>query len=326
MRDCGSKRWIRDPASSLPLIVIQDEHGKIFVRAQVRHFSSRALWKGDEEELNLGFQRYRVQDIPPRQRRGHKSVIKNETTGVAIKVFAWRCAQWNAAIESVTMGGGVKEVEANLEVAGNLSKTITCAARLPQGATILPGESQFIEVPHAGSVLSPRKVAVSIVTKSYTDEDGYSTRMEAQLFLRHRKMLTVTLPVDANGNVAGHPIASESGGVLHQIVRVIQNQVNAGRPGFSRSLSINTGATTITASNSTIDDDATTSGGEGESVSAFSAPSTTEEMDGEEDTRTERSPQPLGIDQVGLVLFGWGCVGLGVALGWVLFALGAERY
>lgn len=324
-RDCGSKRWVRDPENSIPLIVIQEEGGRIFVRAQVRHFSVSTLWK-DEKEVDLGFQRYPIKAIPHRQRQGNKSVVKNETDGVDIKVYVWRCAQWNAAVEAVKLGGGVNEVQASMEFVGNVRKEKTSAARLPQGTTIRPGESHFVEIPHAGSIFSPRKATVSIVTESHTDEDGYSTRLETQLMLRARMMLTVTLPVGADGNVVGHPIASDSGGVLHQIMRLIQNEVNS-EPRSLRSPGTNTEAMSSIETTRPVDEDANASemSEEGESDADRTSPATND-TDRDGSTPSMRMSQPKGIGEVGLFMLFGGCVGAGIAFFLVLLTFVTERY
>lgn len=224
-KNCDSDGWVRDPESSIPLEVVKDDQGRIYVRAQVRHFCSWGCWK--RKRLDFGPQLYHTEKIPWPQRKMHQSVIKNNTPGVDIYVYAMQLSQWSAALESVKAGAGAEGFEANFEFAGDVHEEVNAAALIPQMVTIPSGHSHWFEIPRVGAgVWSSRKAAVVIVTESSDERDGRKMRMEAMEHLRSRTMLTVTLRVE-NGKVIGSPCAAESGGILSQVNRVIQNQVNA---------------------------------------------------------------------------------------------------
>lgn len=224
-RDCDSDAWGRDHESSIPLEVVKDDQGRIYVRAQVRHFCFWSCWK--RKKLDFGLQMYYTQTIPWSQRKRHQSVIKNNTPGVDIHAYAMQLSQWNAALESVKAGAGAEGFEANFEITGDVNQDVSPAAMIPQMVTIPSGHSHWFEIPRVGAgMLSSRKAAVVIVTESSDERDGRRMRMEAMEHLRSSTMLTVTLRVE-NGKVIGSPCAAESGGILSQVNRVIQNQANA---------------------------------------------------------------------------------------------------
>ncbi|CAN0204801.1 unnamed protein product [Ectocarpus sp. 4 AP-2014] len=227
IKDSRSERWVRDPETSIPLEIVQDNQGKVYVRAHVRHFSCWGLFK--TKPLVFGPEQYHTQIIPWAQRRRHQSLIQNNTPGgVDIHIYAMRMSQWSAALKSVKAGAGVEDFQANFEFTGDVRQNVNPAALVPQMVTIPSGHSHWIEVPRVGAGFrSSRKAVVIIVTESNDENDGTRIRMEAVEHLRSKTMLTVTLRVSEEGEVIGSPVAAESGGILSQVMRVIQNQVNA---------------------------------------------------------------------------------------------------
>ncbi|CAM9887690.1 unnamed protein product [Ectocarpus fasciculatus] len=227
IRDPLSDSWVRDPESSIPLEIVQDPQGNVYVRAHVRHFSCWGLFK--TEPLVFGPQQYHTQTIPWAQRRRHQSVIKNNTPGgVDIHIYAMRMSQWSAALESMKAGAGIEGFQANFEFNADVHENVNPAALVPQMVTIPSGHSHWIEVPRVGAGFrSSRKAVVVIVTESNDENAGTRMRMEAVEHLRSKTMLTVTLRVSEEGKVIGSPAAAESGGILSQVMRVIQNQANA---------------------------------------------------------------------------------------------------
>ena len=251
-RGCDSDQWVRDPESSKPPEIVKDDQGRIYVRAQVRHFSFWGCFK--RKKLDFGPQLYHTQKIPWSQRKMHQSVIKNCTPGVDIHVYAMQLSQWSAALESVKAGAGAEGIEANFEFGGDVHEEVNPAALIPQMVTIPSGHSHWFEIPRVGAgILSSRKAAVVIVTESSDERDGRRMRMEAMEHLRSRTMLTVTLRVE-NGRVIGSPCAAESGGILSQVNRVIQNQANAMPRGPPPST--NTEARSRSETNSVVNDTA----------------------------------------------------------------------
>ncbi|CAM9496122.1 unnamed protein product, partial [Hapterophycus canaliculatus] len=230
-KDRRSKRWVRDPEGAIPLQIVKDDQGQTYVRAHIQHFSIWGLWK--QQELDLGPQVYRETKLPWTQRRKHQSVIKNITSNdISIHVYAMRMSQWEAALESVKAGGGVEGFQAEFELAGGVQKNFHAIAKIPQMMTIPSGNSQWLEIPRVGTGLwSSRKAAVVIVTEENAETGGRVMRMEAVVHLRSEMLLEVNLPIK-NGKVSGSPAAAESGGILSQVMRVIQNQANAlpGKP------------------------------------------------------------------------------------------------
>eukprot|EP00752_Nemacystus_decipiens_P003353 g3101.t1 len=222
--------WARDRENSKPPEIIKDEQGRVYVRARVRHFSFWGLWK--RKNLDFGPQLYHRQKIPFSQRKMHMSLIKNSTPGVDIHVFAMRKSQWSA-LKAVKAKAGAEGVEATIEYGTDVHEEVNPAILLPQMVTIPSGHSHWFEIPRVGAgILSSRKVVVVICTE-YTDErDGRTMRMEAMEHLRGQTMLTVRLRVE-NGRVIGPHCAAESGGILSQVNRVIQNQYNAMPSGSS---------------------------------------------------------------------------------------------
>lgn len=246
-----SDGWGRDPESSIPLEIVKDDQGNIYVRAQVRHF---CFWGFFKNKLDFGPQLYHMQTIPWSQRRRHQSIIKNDTPGMDIHVYVMRMSQWAAALESVKAGAGQEGFEANFEMAGDLREEVNPAALIPQMVTIPPEHSHWFEIPRVGSGFrSSRRAVVVIVTESIDERDGRKMRMESVEHLRCGTMLTVKLRVE-NGSVVGNPCAAESGGILSQVNRVIQNQVNAtpGRP--PAAASSNTEARSRSETNSLVDE------------------------------------------------------------------------
>lgn len=251
-KNSDADTWARDPESSIPLEVVKDDQGLIYVRARVRHFSFWGCWK--RKRLEFGPQVYHTEKIPWPQRRRHQSVIKNNTPGVDIHVYAMQLSQWSAALESVKAGAGAEGFNASFEVGGDVHEDVNPAALIPQMVTIPSGYSHWFEIPRVGAgVWSSRKAAVVIVTESSDEKDGRRMRMEAMEHLRSRTMLTVTLPVDQNGKVIGSPCAAESGGILSQVNRVIQNQANA-TPGGPPPSSANTEASSRSETHSVVND------------------------------------------------------------------------
>eukprot|EP00903_Cladosiphon_okamuranus_P010680 g10097.t1 len=227
-KDCSSKPWVRDPERSIPLEIVKDDLGKIYVRAQVRHFSLWGFFK-KKESLDFGRQGYKDDLIPWHQRRRHRSLIKNDNDGnVNILVYVMRMSQWSAAVESATVGAGVDGFGGSIELSGGVRKQVNPAAGLPQGATIQPGHSHWVEIPRVGTGFwSCRKAVVAIVTTESNGGDGGGRmRLEAMLHVRCKTMVTVKLPV-VNGKVDAPPIASGDGGVLPLLMRVILNHANA---------------------------------------------------------------------------------------------------
>eukprot|EP00752_Nemacystus_decipiens_P002384 g2250.t1 len=222
-RDCSSNDWIRDPEDSTPLEIVQDDHGNIYVRAQIRHF---CFWRF-LKKLDFGDQCIETVRIPWTQQRRHQSIVKNETAGnVDIQVYAMRVSQWDAVVESATAGVGVEGVGVNIELSGRLSKQVHAAAMLPQMATIKPKKSHWFEIPRVGTgLLNSRKAVMFIVTTEPNSGDGKKRmRLEATIHVRCKTMVTVKLPVATNGDP---PIASEEGGTLDLLMRVIRNYANA---------------------------------------------------------------------------------------------------
>ncbi|CAM9258348.1 unnamed protein product [Ectocarpus sp. 4 AP-2014] len=226
IKDPHSERWVRDPESSIPPEIVQDNQGKVYVRAHVRHFS---CWGFFFKPLAIGPQLFHEQTIPWVQSKRHQSLIQNNTPGgVDIHIYAMRMSQWSAALESVKAGAGVDGFQANFEFTGDVRQNVNPAALVPQMVTIPSGHSHWIEVPRVGAgFLSSRKAVVMIVTESNDENDGKRMRLEAVEHLRSRTMLTVTLRVSEEGEVIGNPVASEAGGILSQLMRAIQNDVNA---------------------------------------------------------------------------------------------------
>lgn len=217
---------MRDPEGSVPLKIVQGDQGRIYVRAEVRHFSGWGLWK---KKLDLGSQQFNQETLPWVQRKRHQSVIMNKTPrDVRIHVYVMRLSRWRAAVKSLNAGVGVEEVQARFGFTGNLHQDIDPAAKVPQMATIPPGQSHYVEIPRVGAgIRSSRKAAVAIVTDSNDEKDGRKMRMEAMVHLRSKTLLTVTLQVDEEGKVIGSAAAEEEGGILSQVMRVIQNKANA---------------------------------------------------------------------------------------------------
>ncbi|CAB1104964.1 unnamed protein product [Ectocarpus sp. CCAP 1310/34] len=225
IKDSRSERWVRDPESSIPLQIVQDNQGKVYVRAHIRHFSRWGLFK--TKPLVFGPQLFHEQTIPWMQSKRHQSLIQNNTPGVDIHIYAMRIAQWSAAVKSVKAGAGAEGFQANFEFTGDVHQNVNPAALVPQMVTIPPGHSHWIEVPRVGAGFrSSRKAVVMIVTELNDENDGKRMRLEAVEHLRSRTMLTVTLRV-SEGKVIGSPVAAEAGGILSQLMRAIQNDVNA---------------------------------------------------------------------------------------------------
>eukprot|EP00903_Cladosiphon_okamuranus_P016594 g15307.t1 len=251
-RACDSDTWVRDPESSIPLEVVKGDWGRVYVRARVRHFCFWGCWK--RKRLDFGPQLYHTQKIPWSQRKTHRSLIKNNTPGVDIHVYAMQMSQWSAALESVKAGAGAEGFEANFEITGDVHEEVNPVALIPQMVTIPSGHSHWFEIPRVGGgVWSSRKAAVVIVTETSDEKDGRRMRMEAMEHLRSRTMLTVTLRVE-NGRVIGSPCAAESGGILSQVNRVIQNQVSATSGGGGRPSSTNTEARSRSETNSVVNE------------------------------------------------------------------------
>lgn len=172
-KGCDSKDWIRDPESSIPLEIVKDAQGRIYVRAQVRHFSRWSFW---EKDLDAGDQMYATESISWSNRRRHQSLIKNCTDDdVTIYAFAMRMARWDVAFESFKAGAGAGDAQGTLEVVGSMHKKITAAALLPQMVAIPSGNSHWFEIPRVGTT-SSRKAVVAIVTESNDEKDGQRLR------------------------------------------------------------------------------------------------------------------------------------------------------
>ncbi|CAM9294859.1 unnamed protein product [Ectocarpus sp. 6 AP-2014] len=225
-KDSHSEKWVRDPESSIPPEIVQDNQGKVYVRAHVRHFS---CWGFFFKPLAIGPQLFQEQTIPWVQSKRHQSLIQNNTPGgVDIHIYAMRMSQWSAALESVKAGVGVEGFQANFEFTGDVRQNVNPAALVPQMVTIPSGHSHWIEVPRVGAGFrSSRKAVVMIVTEFNDENDGKRMRLETVEHLRSRTMLTVALRVSEEGKVIGSPVASEAGGILSQLMRAIQNDVNA---------------------------------------------------------------------------------------------------
>ncbi|CAN0230267.1 unnamed protein product [Ectocarpus fasciculatus] len=139
-----------------------------------------------------------------------------------------RMSQWSAALQSVKAGAGVEAFKWNFGFNGDIHENVNPATLVPQMVTIPPEHCHWIEVPRVGAgVRSSRKTVVFIVTESNDENDGRRMRLEADIHLRSKTMLKVKLRVSEEGKVIGSPAASESGGILSQVLRLIQNQVNA---------------------------------------------------------------------------------------------------
>lgn len=214
--------WVRDPESrAAPLEVIR-EGGHIYVRVSVRHFSWFSLWK----KKQIAPQTFEQESVPIIQRRRRQSLIQNDTEGVDIQVYVMRMSQWIASLESAKASIGSEHIGVTGEVTGNVTATHTNVALVPQLCTIQPGYSQWFEIPRSGTrILSGRKAAVCIVTQ--VNRGGQNTlRVEGIVQLRSKMRLTVKLPVE-NGQVLGTPAASGPGGILLQVMRIINNTANA---------------------------------------------------------------------------------------------------
>ncbi|CAN0348782.1 unnamed protein product [Ectocarpus fasciculatus] len=224
IKDPDSDSWLRDPESSIPLEIVQDNQGNVYVRAHVRHFSLYKLFK--RKKLSIAPQQFHKETIPWAQRERHQSVIQNNTPeGVDIHIYAMRMSQWSAALQSVKAGAGVEGFQANFEFNGDIHENVNPATLVPQMVTIPPRHSHWIEVPRVGAGFrSSRKAVVMIVTESHDENDGTRRRLEAAVHLRSDTMLTVTLPVK-DGKVTGSPPAP--GGILSQLMRLIENSLNA---------------------------------------------------------------------------------------------------
>lgn len=175
-RDCDSDTWARDPESSVPLEIVKDDQGRIYVRAQVRHFSIWSFWKKDD--LGEGDQTFKMDSISWRNRRRHRSLIKNDTPDdVTIYAYALRMSQWDVTLKSFGVGVGAQGMEANAQVDGNAHHQINAAALVPQMVPIHSGKSHWFEIPRVGAgVWSSRKAMVAIVTESNDDTDGQRLR------------------------------------------------------------------------------------------------------------------------------------------------------
>ncbi len=253
VKQCDSDHWVRDPECSIPLRVVKDDKGNIYVRAQVRHFTIFGFFmKSDPIKFP-----YLEEKLPWGHRRGHSSIVTNNTDGVPIHVYAMRMSQWKVAMKAVEGGAGVKGVEAHFHLDGTAHKEEHAAAKVPQMVTLAgDGSSHRLEVSRVGTGLRHRrKVVVVIATESTeTDENGRrKVRVEAMIHLRSNTRLTVTLPAK-DGQVQGASAAEGSGGICSQVTAIIQNIVNAkpaspptslGSSGATRSHSEANSSTTI---------------------------------------------------------------------------------
>lgn len=151
--DSNSKGWVRDPESrSVPLEIVKDEQGRIYVRAQVRHFCWWIFCRRDR--LDKGKELYKTESIPFMDRRWHQSHVTNSTPhDITIHAFAWRMSQWDAAVESVKAGAGPEGTGVRAEVAGRLQKQVHAPALLPQMVPIPSGHSQWLEISRVGGGL-----------------------------------------------------------------------------------------------------------------------------------------------------------------------------
>ncbi|CAN0402154.1 unnamed protein product [Pylaiella littoralis] len=227
-KECGSNSWIRDPEGSAPLKIVKDNQGQIYVRAEIRHFSSWGLF----EKLDLAPEEFAQQKLPWKQRRTHQSVIVNMTPrGVHIYAYVVPLSRWNFAVESVHTGAGVREVEASFDFSGDFHREVHPQAKVPQMARISSERSHFFEIPRVGAGVRSRRRAVVAIATCFDGEKGApKMRLEAVVHLRSRMALTVTLDVDEEGKVKGSPVAEESDGILSQLMRAIENTANAMPP------------------------------------------------------------------------------------------------
>ena len=165
-KDCSSNIWVRDPEHSNPLEIVKDIQGKIYVRAQVHHFSCWSLFQ-KQTPVDLGNQKFKQERIPRMQQKRHQSVIKNDRDGgVTIHVYAMRMSQWSAALESADVEASVASVAGgHVRLGGGVRRQDAAAASMPQMVTIEPGGSHWLEIPRIGTGLwSSRKAVVAIVT------------------------------------------------------------------------------------------------------------------------------------------------------------------
>lgn len=193
-RDCSSKDWVRDPESSIPLEVVKDDHGRIYVRAQVRHFS---LWGFLKKDLDAGNQMYQMEPISWWESRKHQSLIKNCTPDdVTIHAYAMPMSQWNAALESFKLGVGAEGLGVNAEADGRAGKEANPATSLPQMVPIPSDYSHWFEIPRVGTgVRSSRKAVVAIVTESNDERDGQRLRYDVEAVALPTMTLNWCVPV-----------------------------------------------------------------------------------------------------------------------------------
>ncbi|CAN0402181.1 unnamed protein product [Pylaiella littoralis] len=231
-KKCGSNLWIRDPEGSAPLKIVKDNQGQIYVRAEIRHFSSWGLFK----KIDLAPEEFAQHKLPWMQRRTHQSVIVNRTPrDVHIYAYVVPLSQWNASVKSVHTGVGVSEIQTSFDFSGDVHQEVHPQAKIPQMARISSGRSHSFEVPRVGAgVRSSRKAVVAIATYFDGVNGVPKMRLEAVVHLRSRMALTVTLDVDEEGKIKGSPVAEETGGILSQLMRAIENEANATPPSSAR--------------------------------------------------------------------------------------------
>lgn len=227
-RDCRSKAWVRDPERSTPLKIVKDGRGRVYVRAEIWHFS---IW-GLGKKINIYPEEFLQQKLPWVQRQRHRSVITNKTPhNVGIYVYVMRWSQWTTSVNHLHAGVGVGKIEASFDFSGAIHEDINPAAKFPQMAPIKSKGSHWVDIPRVGAgIRSSRKAVVAIFTCSKDGNDVTKIRLEAIVHLPSRTSLTVNLDVDEEGKVKSSPVAEESGGILSLLVTLMQNQANAMRP------------------------------------------------------------------------------------------------
>lgn len=226
MKENQHDQWVRDPESRATSLKVVKEGDQLYVRVSVYDFSWFSLWK----KMEIAPQIFKQESAPLfGVHRPHQILVINDTEEVDIHVYIVEMSQLNASLESIKNSVGAESVEVDGEGVENVPATSTNVALAPELCTIGPGERHWLVIPRcrAGKLPRTQSTPVCIFTQTVDGVKGSPRmRMEGLVQLGRKKQLTVKLPVE-HGRVLGTPAASEPGGVLSQILRVVNNMENA---------------------------------------------------------------------------------------------------
>lgn len=151
-------------------------------------------------------------------------MVQNETRDTDVHVYVTDSSHWNADLESAMARGGAEGFKATFACSGDSPPKVVDTALFSQCATIPPGHSHWFETARQG--MGKRSRQTSTVCIATTADNAHQMRVKAVVALGSNRRLMVTLPVE-NGRVSDNPIALDSGGMLSQVVGVMNYQPNA---------------------------------------------------------------------------------------------------